>query len=48
MTSSGLEQSAGILVNYLYDLDAIEWNHEDSVKSQTVAVGPVVSRLLRK
>ncbi len=48
VSGKGLEQSAGILVNYLYDLGAIERNHEDYVKNQTIAAGPAVSRLLRK
>jgi malonyl-CoA decarboxylase len=40
----GLQQSAGIMVNYLYRLDEVESNHELYVREQKVAA----SRELRK
>jgi malonyl-CoA decarboxylase len=43
----GLAESAGIMVNYLYDLDQIERNHEAFANSgEVVASGPV-RRLLK-
>ncbi len=32
LSSQGLKQSAGLMVNYLYDLDRVEQAHEDFVK----------------
>jgi malonyl-CoA decarboxylase len=43
-SSRGLQQSAGIMVNYLYRLDEVESNHELYVREQKVAA----SRELRK
>jgi malonyl-CoA decarboxylase len=44
---NGLKQSAGMMVNYLYDLEKIEANHEAySVDGETV-VSPSVKRLLK-
>ena len=48
MSSNGLKQSAGILANYLYDLDAIEKNHEKYVKNYSVVASSSVSKLMRK
>jgi len=43
----GLKQSAGIMVNYLYQIDAIEENHEAHARDGRVAVSNGVKRLLR-
>jgi malonyl-CoA decarboxylase len=42
----GMRESFGLMVNYLYDLDSIEANHEAFVRSGTVARGPQVEALL--
>ncbi len=46
-SSKGLRQSAGIMVNYRYDLDSMGSNHEAYVTSGTVVLGSEVSKLLR-
>jgi len=46
LTSKGKEQSAGIMVNYLYDLDKIEINHEEYFDQGKIAVSKTVSKLL--
>jgi len=43
----GLAQSFGIMVNYLYDLDDIEKNHEAFAENRTVVVSSAVQRLVR-
>ncbi|GEO97643.1 malonyl-CoA decarboxylase [Methylobacterium haplocladii] len=43
----GLSQSYGLMVNYLYDLTAIEKNHETYANLGTVAASSAVSRELR-
>ena len=48
LSPNGLQQSAGILVNYLYDLDAIEKNHEKYVKDYSVVAGASITKLMRK
>ena len=42
----GMRESYGLMVNYLYDLDTIEANHEAFVRSGTVARGSQVEALL--
>lgn len=42
-----LAQSHGLMVNYLYDLDYIERNHEAYAQQHTVVAANSVSRLLR-
>ncbi|MFZ0096351.1 MAG: MCD, Malonyl-CoA decarboxylase MCD, partial [Pseudolabrys sp.] len=37
----------GLMVNYLYDLDEIERNHEAYAEGPTVVVSGAVQRLLR-
>ncbi len=44
----GLKQSAGIMVNYLYEIAAIEENHEAYAREGRVAVSNGVRRLLRR
>ena len=43
----GLAQSAGMMVNYLYDPRHIEQNHEDFVKNGEVAAAGSLRKLLR-
>ena len=47
-TDKGIAQSYGLMVNYLYDLEDIEKNHEAYAEGRTVAASSVVRRLLRK
>ncbi len=46
-SARGLRNSWGVMVNYLYDLDEIEKNHEAYADSQAVAAAPAVRRLLK-
>ena len=46
-TPKGLEQSHGLMVNYLYERSEIEANHEAYARTGKVAAAPGVSRLLR-
>ena len=43
----GLSQSYGLMVNYLYDLDEIEANHEAYAQQRTVVASNAVTRLVR-
>jgi malonyl-CoA decarboxylase len=47
LSPKGLRQSRGLMVNYLYDLDAIERNHEAYAESGAVAASSAVTRALR-
>jgi malonyl-CoA decarboxylase len=42
----GKQQSAGIMVNYLYDLNKIELNHEAYFDQGEIAVSKTISKLL--
>jgi malonyl-CoA decarboxylase len=44
----GVKQAAGMMVNYLYKLDEIEFNHEAYAQEGRVVVGDAVKRLLRR
>lgn len=44
----GLQQSGGLMVNYLYRLEDVEENHEIYVKEHRVAASRQVSRLARE
>jgi malonyl-CoA decarboxylase len=44
-SSKGLKQSHGIMVNYLYDLDDIERNHEAYAGSRTIITSNAVKRM---
>lgn len=46
-SENGMRQSYGIMVNYLYDLDDIEKNHEAYAASRTIAASPAVKKLAR-
>ena len=44
----GIAQSHGLMVNYLYDLDDIEKNHEAYAEGHNVVAANAVKRLVRK
>jgi malonyl-CoA decarboxylase len=44
----GLAQSAGIMVNYLYEPKDIEHNHENYAERGTIAASPAVKKLLKQ
>jgi malonyl-CoA decarboxylase len=46
LTLKGKQQSAGIMVNYLYDLAKIELNHEEYFDQGKIAVSKTISKLL--
>ena len=46
LTPKGKQQSAGIMVNYLYDLGKIELNHEAYFDQGEIAVSKTISKLL--
>ncbi len=48
LSAKGLREAAGVMVNYLYDLDAIEENHEAFAEQGTIAASNAVRKLLRK
>ena len=47
VSSKGLKQSHGLMVNYLYAPDEIEKNHEAFAEKGTVAASPMVRKALR-
>ncbi len=46
LTAKGREQSAGIMVNYLYDLDKIEENHEAYFDEGVISASKSITNLL--
>jgi malonyl-CoA decarboxylase len=46
-SDKAMAQSCGLMVNYLYDLDDIEKNHEAYAEARTVVASNTVQRLLR-
>jgi malonyl-CoA decarboxylase len=48
VTEKGIAQSYGLMVNYLYDLEDIEKNHEAYVEGRVVATSNAIKRLVRK
>lgn len=46
-SAKGMEQSAGLMVNYLYEEADIEKNHEAFANDGVVAAAPAIRRLLR-
>ena len=46
LSDKGLQQSIGLMVNYLYDLDSIEENHDDYFDQGKVAISRSVARLV--
>ncbi len=47
LSRKGLKESAGFMVNYLYDLDEIEKNHEAFANQGEVAASAAVKRMLK-
>ena len=47
-TENGIKRSYGLMVNYLYDLDHIEQNHEAFAEGRTVVASSAVKRFVRK
>ena len=47
MSSKGLAQSFGMMVNYVYDLGAVERNHEEYVNKRHVVCSSAVEKLAR-
>ena len=47
-TEKGIAQSYGLMVNYLYDLEEIEKNHEAYAEARKVVASSTVNRLVRK
>ncbi|MCR9139340.1 MAG: malonyl-CoA decarboxylase [Alphaproteobacteria bacterium] len=47
ISSNGLRQSCGVMVNYLYDLARVEQNHEEFVDNLTIARSRGIQALLR-
>jgi malonyl-CoA decarboxylase len=46
MSERALKQSHGLMVNYLYDLDYIERNHEAYAQQRTIVASSAVTRLV--
>jgi malonyl-CoA decarboxylase len=46
LSAKGLRQSHGVMVNYLYDLTAIEKNHENYADSGDVVHSSAVRKIL--
>jgi malonyl-CoA decarboxylase len=46
-SENGIRQANGIMVNYLYDLDDIEKNHEAFAENRTIVASNAVKRLAR-
>lgn len=46
LSPKGREQSLGLMVNYVYDLDRVEENHENYMKNRKVTTSSQVRRLL--
>lgn len=46
-SAKGIRQSFGLMVNYLYDLDEIEANHEALAEHGTVVASDAVKKMLR-
>ncbi|RUM76779.1 MAG: decarboxylase [Sulfurovum sp.] len=44
-SKNGIDQSFGILVNYVYDVDSIERNHEDYIHHGHISVSDTVKKL---
>jgi len=48
LSAKGIEQSKGVMINYLYDLDALEQNHELFFKTKKVQQSDAITRLRKK
>jgi malonyl-CoA decarboxylase len=47
LSPKGMQQSAGIMINYLYRLSEIEDNHEAYTGDGRIAASPMVARLAK-
>jgi malonyl-CoA decarboxylase len=47
VSAKGLRQAAGIMVNYRYDLDDIEANHEAYMRDGRIVLGNDVAKLIK-
>ena len=47
VSPNGLKQSAGIMINYLYDLESIEDNHEIYTGEKKIIVSPNIKNLVK-
>jgi malonyl-CoA decarboxylase len=47
LSTKALREGGGLMVNYLYDLDDIEKNHEAYANQRIVAASSAVKRMLR-
>jgi malonyl-CoA decarboxylase len=47
LSETALRQSHGLMVNYLYDLDHIEENHETFANKNEVVASPTIRKLAR-
>ena len=47
LSSKGLSESFGIMVNYRYDLPNVEKNHEAYAKEQKIEISQEVKKLLK-
>ena len=48
LSLKGINQSKGIMINYLYDLETLEENHELFFKSKEVQISDGIKNLKRK
>jgi malonyl-CoA decarboxylase len=46
-SEKGIQQAHGMMVNYLYDLDYIERNHEAYAQNRAIAASSTVRRMVR-
>jgi len=46
-SEKGIQQAHGMMVNYLYDLEYIERNHEAYAQNRAIAASSAVKRLVR-
>ena len=48
MSTKGMEQSHGVMINYLYDLNIVERNHEQFFKDKEVILSNEIKSLKKK
>ena len=48
LSAKALKEEAGIMINYKYDLNDVEKNHEEHVKNQTVFLSTDAKTILSK
>src|SRR5690606_18467873 len=47
LSDNGMAQSCGLMVNYRYEVDEIEANHEAYMQDGAIALGPEMRSLVR-